>query len=152
MKKVLIVAVALLTMLAFVSGVMAQEKKAAPAPAPAPAAPEKAAPAAPEKAKAEKPKAAKGAKFSGTVAAFDAAAKTLKVKGKEKEMDFAVADDAKIKGDVKEGAKVTVAYKKDGDKNVATAISVASAKKAKGEKKAAAPKEEKKPAAPAEKK
>ncbi len=145
MKKVLIVAVALLTVLAFVSGVMAQEKKAAPAPAP-----EKAAPAAPEKKAAPEkaPKAAKGAKFSGTVAAFDAAAKTLKVKGKEKEMEFAVADDAKIKGDVKEGAKVTVAYKKEGDKNVATAISVASAKKAKGEKKAAAPKEEK----PAEKK
>ncbi len=150
MKKVLIVAVALLTMLAFVSGVMAQEKKAAPAPAP-----EKAAPGAPEKApKAEKAKApkAKAAKFSGTVAAFDAAAKTLKVKGKEKEMEFAVADDAKIKGDVKEGAKVTVSYKKEGEKNVASAISVASAKKAKGEKKAAAPKEEKKPAAPAEKK
>ncbi len=32
MKKVLIVAVALLTMLAFVGGVMAQEKKEAPAP------------------------------------------------------------------------------------------------------------------------
>jgi hypothetical protein len=145
MKKVLIVAVALLTMLAFVTGVMAQEKK--PAPAPEKAAPEKAAPAAPEKApKAEKAKAPKAAKFSGTVAAFDAAAKTLKVKGKDKEMDFAVADDAKIKGDVKEGAKVSVSYKKDGDKNVATAISVASAKKAKGEKKAAAPKEEKKPA------
>ncbi len=139
MKKALIVAVALLTMLAFVGGVMAQEKKAAPAP-------EKAAPAAPEKAKAEKPKAAKGAKFSGTVAAYDAAAKTLKVKGKAKELEFAVADDAKIKGDVKEGAKVTVSYKKEGEKNVATAISVASAKKAKGEKKAAAPKEEKKPA------
>jgi hypothetical protein len=141
MKKVLIVAVALLTMLAFVGGVMAQEKKPAP---------EKAAPAAPapEKAKAEKPKAAKAAKFSGAVAAFDAAAKTLKVKGKEKEMEFAVADDAKIKGDVKEGAKVTVSYKKEGEKNVATAISVASAKKAKGEKKAMAPKEEK----PAEKK
>jgi hypothetical protein len=139
MKKVLIVAVALLTMLAFVGGVMAQEKKAAPAPAPAP---EKAGDKAPAP-KAEKPKAPKAMKFSGNVAAFDAAAKTLKVKGKDKEMDFAVAADAKIKGDVKEGAKVTVSYKKEGDKNVATAVSVASAKKAKGEKKAAAPKEEK---------
>ncbi len=140
MKKALIVAVALLTMLAFVGGVMAQEKKPAPAP-------EKAAPAAPapEKAKAEKPKAAKAHKMSGTVAAYDAAAKTLKVKGKEKEVEFAVADDAKIKGDVKEGAKVTVSYKKEGEKNIATAISVASAKKAKGEKKAA-PKKEAAPA------
>ena len=137
MKKALIVLVALLTMVAFATSVMAQEKK----PAPAPAAPEKA--PAPEKA-APKAKAAKAMKFAGMVSAYDAAAKTLKVKGKEKEMEFAIADDAKIKGEVKDGAKVMVSYKKDGEKNVATAIAVASAKKAKGEKKAAAPKEEKK--------
>jgi len=128
MKKSLIIAVALLAMVAFVGGVVAQEKTA---PAPAPAAP---APA-PEKAKMEKPaKAPKAMKASGTVAAYEAG-KMIKVKGaKDKEWTFDVAPDAKIKGEPKEGAKVTVMYKKDGDKMMATSISVAAAKKAKAKK------------------
>jgi branched-subunit amino acid aminotransferase/4-amino-4-deoxychorismate lyase len=120
MKKVLIVLVALLAMVAFVSGVVAQEKKA-----------EKAA------AAADKPKAPKALKVTGAVAAYEAG-KTITVKTKDKELAFDIAADAKVKGEVKEGAKVTVTYKKDGDKMVATAISVAAAKKAK------APKAEKK--------
>lgn len=112
--------VALLAMVAFASGAIAQ----APAkPAPAPAAP---APAqAPEKSKMEKPKEAKPMKFGGTVAAYEAG-KMIKVKGaKEKEMTFNVTADTKMKGEVKEGAKVTVMYKKEMDKMVATSISVA---------------------------
>jgi len=122
MKRILIVLVALVAMVAFLGSAVAQEKKA---PAPAPAAP------APEKAKAEKPKAPKAMSFKGTIAAYEAG-KMIKVKGsKEKEMTFDIAADAKIKGEAKEGAKVTVAYKKDGDKMVATSISVAAAKKEK---------------------
>jgi hypothetical protein len=114
-------------MVAFVGGVVAQEKKA---PAPAPAAP---APA-PEKAKAEKPKAPKAMKATGVIAAYEAG-KMIKVKGKkDKEWTFGVAADAKIKGEPKEGANVTVMYKKDGDKMVATSISVAAAKKPKAKK------------------
>ena len=134
MKKVLVIMVALLAMAAFVSGVvLAQEKKA-----------EEQSAAAPEKAKAEKPKAPKSMKASGVVTAYDAGAKTLKIKGKDKEMDFTIADDAKIKGEVKEGAKASVSYKKEGNKMIATAVSVAAAKKHKAEKKEAAPMEEKK--------
>ena len=122
MKKSLIIAIALVAMVAFVGGVVAQEKKA---PAPAPAAP------APEKAKMEKPKAPKAMKASGAVAAYEAG-KMIKVKGaKDKEWSFDIARDAKIKGEPKEGTKVTVMYKKDGDKMVATSIAVAAAKKPK---------------------
>jgi hypothetical protein len=135
MKRILILMVALLTMVAFAGGVMAQapaktEKPAAPAPekaapaaAPAPAA-EKPKPAA------EKPKAKPAAPkpVTGTVAAYEAG-KMIAVKVKDKEMKFDIAADAKIKGEVKEGAKATVAYKKDGDKMVATSISIAAPKK-----------------------
>jgi Cu/Ag efflux protein CusF len=49
----------------------------------------------------------------------------IKIKGaKDKEMAFDVTGDTKMKGEVKEGAKVTVMYKKDGDKMTATSISV----------------------------
>ena len=128
MKRVLVVMVALLAMVAFVSGVMAQapaktEKPAAPAPEKA--ASEKPKPAA-DKPKADKPKAMK---FAGAVAGYEAG-KMIKVKGsKDKEMTFDVMGDTKMKGEVKEGAKVTVMYKKDGDKMVATSITVSAEKK-----------------------
>jgi sRNA-binding protein len=117
MKRILILMVALLTLVAFAGGVMAQapaktEKPAAPAP-------EKAAPAPAPKPAAEQPKALKA---SGTVAAYEAG-KMISVKVKDKEMKFDIAADAKVKGEVKEGAKVNVTYKKDGDKMVATSIS-----------------------------
>jgi hypothetical protein len=119
MKKLLIVLVALFAMVAFVSGVVAQEKKTeTPAAAP----------------KAEKPKAPKPMKFSGAVAAYEAG-KMIKIKGKDKEMTFDVTADTKVKGEVKEGAKAGVTYKKEGEKMVATAISVAPPKKPKPEKK-----------------
>src|SRR5512135_2453941 len=141
MKKLFVIMIALVTMVAFAGSVMAQ----APA---KPAEPAKPAAPAPEKAKAEKPKTEKKAapkvmNFSGAVAGYEAG-KMIKVKGKDKEMTFDITGDTKVKGEVKDGAKVTVMYKKDGDKMIATSITVATEKKA-AEKKAA----EKKPAAPA---
>jgi Cu/Ag efflux protein CusF len=129
MKKLFVVMIALLTIVAFASSVMAQApaKPAEPAAKPAPA-PEK---KAPEKAKTEKPKTMK---TSGVVATYEAG-KMIKVKGKDKEMTFDVTGDTKVKGEVKDGAKVTVMYKKDGDKMVATSISVAAEKKKAPEKK-----------------
>ena len=138
MKRALVLIIALLVTVAFAGGAIAQApakpapEKAAPAPAP-----EKA--AKPEKAKEAKPKAAKAMKASGMVAAYEAG-KMIKVKGpKDKEWTFDVTGDTRGKGDVKEGAKVTVMYKKEGDKMVANSISVAPPAKKK-----AAPKEEKK--------
>ena len=116
MKKALIAMLALLTMVAFASGVMAQQ---APAKTETPAAPapEKAAPA--PKPAAEKPKALKA---TGADTAYEAG-KMIAVKVKDKEMKFDIAADAKVQGEVKEGAKVTVMYKKDMDKMVAVSIS-----------------------------
>ena len=129
MKRILVLVVALLTMVAFASTALAQapaktEKPAAPAAGPAS---EKVTP--PKAPKAEKPKAAKPMKYAGTVAAYEAG-KMIKVKdAKGKEMTFDVAADAKLKGEIKDGAKVNVVYKKDGDKMVATSISVPAPKK-----------------------
>jgi Cu/Ag efflux protein CusF len=113
-KRILILLVALLTLVAFVGGVMAQTPAKSEKPSTA----------------AEKPKAKPAAPkpVTGTVAAYEAG-KMIAVKVKDKEMKFDIAADAKVKGEVKEGAKVTVAYKKDGDKMVATSISVPAPKK-----------------------
>jgi len=132
MKRALVVMVILLAMVAFVSGGMAQapaktEKPAVPAPekaAPAPT-PEKVKPVT-EKSKEEKPGAVR---FSGTVTGYEAG-KMIKVKGPDdKETTFGVTKKTKVKGEMKEGAKVTIAYKKEGDKMVATGITVAGEKK-----------------------
>ncbi len=150
MKKLFVLMIAVVTMVAFASTVMAQ----APAKPAEPAKPAAAAPA-PEKAKAEKPKAEKKAapkvmNFSGAVAGYEAG-KMIKVKGKDKEMAFDITGDTKMgKGEVKEGAKVKVSYKKDGDKMVATAITLPAEKKA-AEKKPAEKKPAEKPAAPEKK-
>jgi len=125
MKKNLIVLVALLTMVAFAGGAMAQGQTKPTAPA----ATEKSATPGAEKPKAEK-EATKAMKATGTVAAYEAG-KMLKLKEKEKEMAFDLTADTQVKGEVKEGAQVTVMYKKDGDKMVATAIHVGSMKKEK---------------------
>ncbi len=124
MKK-LILLVTLLTLVAFVSGALAQPK---PVEKPAPAQ----VPAAPEKPKLEK--------FSGAIEKVDEVAKTFEVKQKvkkeEKTLAFAIDDKTKItKGketlsfaDLKKGMHVSIQYKKDGDKNVAVAIKVAATK------------------------
>jgi len=125
MKKNLIVFVALFTMVAFAGGAWAQGQTK-PA---APAATEKSASQTTEKPKAEK-EATMAMKATGTVAAYEAG-KMIKVKGKEKEMAFDLTADTQVKGEVKEGAKVTVMYKKDGDKIVATVIHAGREKKEK---------------------
>jgi len=127
MKK-LILLVAILTLVAFVPGAMAQQK-AAPAP-------EKAAAPAPA------PKAEKPMKFSGMIEKVDEMGKAIDVKGKvqkeDKVMTFGTNDKTKItKGtdtlsfaDLKKGMSVSVDYKKDGDKMVAVAIKAAAPKAA----------------------
>ncbi len=142
MKK-LILLVGLLTLVAFVSGTMAQQK-----PAPAPAKPAAApAPAAP--AKEEKPKIEK---FSGVIEKADEMAKAIVVKDKKGEKTFATDDKTKItKGkdtlafaDLKKGMNVSVEYKKDGDKMVAVAIKASAPKAAPAEKKEKPPEAPKK--------
>jgi len=132
MKKLTLL-VALLTLVVFVSGVMAQQK-----PAPAPAKPAGTAAPAPASAPApEKPM--KMEKFSGTVEKMDEATKTVVVKGKKDEKTFALDDKTKItkagkemaSADLKKGIHVTVEYKKDGDKMVAATIKAAAPKAAK---------------------
>ena len=143
MKKNVIIFVALLTLSTFVGLAMAQT----PAKPTAPAVTDKPSVSAAEKPKTEGPKVEKkeaptAIRVSGTVAAYEAG-KMIKVKGKDKEMAFDLTGDTRVKGDVKDGARVTVMYKKEGDKMIATAITVVAEKKV----------EEKKPTpAPAEKK
>jgi len=143
MKQNMIAFVALLTLATFAGVVMAQT----PAKLTALAVTDKPSVSAAEKPKTEGPKvekkeAPKAIRVSGTVAAYEAG-KMIKVKGKDQEMAFDLTGDTRVKGDVKDGAKVTVMYKKEGDKMVATAITVVAEKKV----------EEKKPTpAPAEKK
>jgi len=125
MKK-LILLVVLLAVVAFISGVLAQPKPTEkPAPAPAPA--------APEKTKLEK--------FSGVIEKVDEVAKTFEVKQKvkkeEKTLAFTTDDKTKVtKGKetlsfsgLKKGTRVSIEYKKDGDKNMAVEIKVAATKK-----------------------
>ncbi len=134
MKKNLILLVGLLTLAAFTGSVMAQGQ-AKPA---APAATEKQAAPAPEKSKAIEPKSvqkeAKEMKASGTVSAYEAG-KLVRIKEKDKEMVFDLTGQTVVKGEVKDGAKVTVMYKKEGDKMVATNVTVAAQKAAPAEKK-----------------
>jgi hypothetical protein len=127
MKKMILLVV-MLTLVAFVSGVMAQQK-----PDPAPAAPASTAPA---KAKEMKPK------FSGTITKVDGIGKMVEVKGKikkeEKSMTFMIDDTTKItKGketmkmaDLKEGMMASIEYKKEGDKMMAATVKISAPKAA----------------------
>lgn len=118
MKK-LILLVALLTLVAFVSGVMAQEK------------------AKPTPGKAAAAAAALG-KFAGVIENVDAAAKTIVVKIETQTMTFSIADTTKITkagkemlfAELKAGMDVAVDYKKEGDKDIAATIKVAAPKAA----------------------
>jgi len=127
MKKMLLL-VTLLALVAFVSGVMAQQK---PAPAPAPAAPAATAPAKAMEMKMEK--------FHGAISKVDQMGKMIEVKGKkEKTMTFAINDMTKImkgKGmmkmeDLKEGMTASVEYMKEGDKMMAATIKLSTPKAA----------------------
>src|SRR5512139_2783943 len=120
MKKTILL-VALITFVAFVSGVMAQEKPATTAPA---------APASTKPAKMEK--------FSGEVKNVDAMAKSIVVAKGKTEKTFVVDDQTKLtKGketlkldDLKAGMNVVVESKKEADKNVAVTIKASAPKAA----------------------
>ena len=102
MKK-LVLLIAVLTLVAFASGVMAQQTPGTNPAAPTPAAPEKA-------------KVAKEERLIGKVSSMDVGAKTVVVKGLKAEMTFTVGDTTKItrggKGmalaDLKQGLDVSV--------------------------------------------
>ena len=130
MKKIIALIVAVLFVFAVASVSFAADKAA-------PAAEKKA-----EPAKAEKKVAAKVVQITGEVAAVDAAAKTITVKGKKG--DVVIAVDDKDLAAVKAGDKVTVKYATADGKNTAKKVTKAEKK---AEKKA-----ETKPAKPAEKK
>lgn len=123
MKK-LVLLVAVLSIAVFVSGVMAQQK---PTPAPTPA-------AAP--ALAEKAEPAKMETFSGMVDKVDESARTITIKGEKEEKTFTTDDMTKITtdgkammlGDLKSGMNVSVQYRMDGDKMVASKVMTAAPK------------------------
>jgi hypothetical protein len=144
MKKVILL-VTLMTLVAFTSGVMAQQKPAPAKPATTPA------PAKP--AAAPTPAPAKVEKFSGMIEKVDEMAKAIVVKGKvkkeEKALTFATDGNTKIQkagkdmpfADLKKDMTLSVEYKKEGEKMIATMIKVAAPKAApKKEKPAEAPK------------
>jgi hypothetical protein len=115
----LVLLVAVLTLVTFASGVMAQQT-----PATKPAAPT---PAATKKAKVEKEE-----KFIGKVSSMDVASKTVVVKNPEAEKTFTVGDKTKItRGkkemalvDLKQKMDVSVSYKMQAGKAMAAAITV----------------------------
>lgn len=115
MKKTILL-VALITLVAFVSGAMAQGK---PATAPAPAATKPAPPAQLEK-------------FSGKIKSMDAMAKSIVVAEGKTEKTFVIVESTKItKGkdtvalaDLKAGLNVAIEAKKEGEKLIAATINV----------------------------
>ena len=121
MKKTILLVV-MLTLVAFISGAMAQGK---PATAPAPAAPATTAPAKMEK-------------FWGAIKSVDAMAKSIVVAKAKVEKAFMVTADTKImKGkealkfeDLKAGMNVGIEYKMEMDKMVAVMIKVSTPKAA----------------------
>jgi hypothetical protein len=121
MKKTILLVV-LLTLVAFVSGAIAQGK---PATTPAPAAPASTIPVKLEK-------------FSGEVKSVDGMAKSIVVAKAKEEKTFAVTTDTKItKGkealkfdDLKAGMNVVIEYKKEMDKMIAVTIKVSAPKAA----------------------
>jgi hypothetical protein len=121
MKKTILLVV-LFTLVAFVSGAIAQGK---PATTPAPAAP-------------ASTKPVKLEKFSGEVKSVDGMAKSIVVAKAKEEKTFAVTTDTKItKGkealkfdDLKAGMNVVIEYKKEMDKMIAVTIKVSAPKAA----------------------
>ena len=119
MKKTILLVV-MLTLVAFVFGVMAQQK-----PAPAPAAP-------------ASTKPAKMEKFSGELKNVDAMAKSIVVAKGKVEKTFVIDDKTKItKGkealkleDLKAGMTVAIEYKMEMDKMVAATIKASAPKAA----------------------
>lgn len=160
MKKAIAIIVSVLFVLSVAGLSFAAEQKAAPAEKKAAPAEKKEAAPAKTEAKAEKKAPAKVKQVTGEVAAVDAKAMTLTVKGKKDEVALTVNDKTKFdKGkslaDVKVGDKATVKYVEKDGKNVASSVMVKAApakKEMKKETKKEAAPAEKPAAAPAEKK
>jgi hypothetical protein len=122
MKKMFFL-LTLLTLVAFVSGVMAIRK---PAPEPAPEAPPSTVPGKPMMEKTEK--------FSGMIEKVDQKGKIIVVKGKmmkeEKAMTFVIDDRTRITkgktsmtiGDLKKDRQVSVEYKREMNRMIAVVI------------------------------
>jgi hypothetical protein len=119
MKKVILL-IAFMTLVAFTSGVMAQQKPVSAKPATTPT-----------------PAPAKVEKFIGMIEKVDEMAKAIVVKGKvkkeEKILTFVIDDKTKIQkagkhvafDDLRKDMQVSVEYKKEGEKMIATMIKVA---------------------------
>jgi Cu/Ag efflux protein CusF len=138
MKKAIAIVLSLVLMFAFTAVTFAAEKAAAPA----------------EKKEAAPAKKVAKKQVTGEVAAVDAKANTLTVKGKKGDVTVSTDDKTtvvagKVKktlADVKAGDKVSVKYTEADGKNTATKVSIMAAPAKKAEKKAVTP--EKKEAAP----
>jgi len=118
MKKIIMVVLAALISVAFVTTVFAGAK---PADKPVAAASEKS--PAPEKKAAPKSKT-----FKGEFVSMDAAARTIVVKDEKGEMTFDIAGVKKV-AEFKAGDKVMVAYTEKDGKMVAKAVAKRAAKK-----------------------
>ncbi|HWR90446.1 MAG TPA: hypothetical protein VN260_09305, partial [Dissulfurispiraceae bacterium] len=118
MKKGFALIVAILFAFSMTAVSFAAEKPAA-APAPAPAEKKAAAPA-------EKKAPAKKHQVTGEVAAVDAAANSITIKGKKG--DVVISADAKMLADVKVGDKVVAKYEEKDGKNVAKSVKKSAAK------------------------
>ncbi len=133
MKKALMIVLAILISVAFVTTVLAQDAKKADKPAAAATDKPAAATDKPVKDKVvDKAKKAGVKKFEGEFVSKDDAAKTIVVKG-ETEMTFDVAK-AKM-GKVAAGDKVVVVYVEKDGKNIAKSVTKAGAAKKIKEKK-----------------
>jgi Cu/Ag efflux protein CusF len=124
MKKILMVALAVLIAVAFVTSVFAQEKPAV----------------TPEKAStAEKSGKVKARPFAGEIMSVDVATKTIVVKGKKAEATFDLGDAKFAKAyrmeDVKPGDKVLVRFEEKDGKMIAKYVVKAVGKPKKVEKK-----------------
>jgi hypothetical protein len=100
MKKALFVLVCLLVVFAFTSGVMAQQSTTP----------------------------SKVLKASGTVLAYDPGAMVVIKTAQGKEMHFDLAANAKVGSKVDRGSKVTVSYKKQGQKLLASSVALSTKK------------------------
>ena len=127
-RTILTIALTMMMSAVVISGVMAQQQQMAPQPnAPMSSTPKA---AAPEKEKLDR--------FAGTLSRVNAATKEIAVTKDSKEMTFAWSDTTKFTEgkkdlsftDLKEGMKVTIQYKKEGEKYMAAKVNVKHAKSA----------------------
>jgi hypothetical protein len=142
MKKALLIVLAVLISVAFVTTVFAQEKKAEPKKDAPAAAPAKAEVKKEVKAEVKKEVKAKVHQFTGEVTAIDTTAKTLTAKKGKDEKAFDISN-ATVKAEPKTGDKVLVKYTEKDGKNIASSVTITKAAK-KVEAKKDAPAAEKK--------